>query len=76
MRKINERSRETNFNWDVSSSLNAGKFLPNDWKVTLPLFYNYGQTIITPLFNPLDPAPYAMRELAAEAGAMMQGGDA
>ncbi|MBA3679810.1 MAG: cell surface protein SprA, partial [Bacteroidetes bacterium] len=53
--KINERSKETNFNWDMSSSVNAGKFFPNKWKVTLPVFYNYGQTIVTPLFNPIDP---------------------
>jgi len=53
--KIGTRNKETNFNWDMSSSLNAGKFFPDAWKVTLPVFYNYGQTIITPLFNPLDP---------------------
>ncbi|MDO9000781.1 MAG: cell surface protein SprA [Bacteroidota bacterium] len=53
--KINERSRETNLNWDFSSSTNAGKFFPNKWKVTLPVFYNYGQSIVTPLFNPIDP---------------------
>lgn len=53
--KINERSREKNLNWDVSASMNAGKFFPTDWKITLPLYYNYGQTKITPLFNPLDP---------------------
>jgi cell surface protein SprA len=53
--KINERSRETNANWDVSTSVNAGKFFPTGWKITLPVFYNYGQTRITPLFNPLDP---------------------
>ena len=53
--KINERSKETNLNWDVSSTTNAGKFFPNKWKVTLPIFYNYGQTVVTPLFNPIDP---------------------
>lgn len=53
--KINERSKETNLNWDVSASINGGKFFPDKWKVTLPVFYNYGQTVITPLFNPLDP---------------------
>lgn len=54
-KKINERNKEEQFNWDVSSSLNMGKFFPQNWKVTLPLFYNYGQTRITPFFNPLDP---------------------
>lgn len=53
--KINERRKESTFLWDASSSINAGKFFPNNWKVTLPIYYNYGQTIITPLFNPIDP---------------------
>ncbi len=53
--KINERRKETTFNWDMSTNLNMGKFFPTKWKVTLPIYYNYGQTVITPLFNPLDP---------------------
>jgi len=52
--KINERRKETTFNWDMSSNINVGKFFPTKWKVTLPLYYNYGQTKVTPLFNPLD----------------------
>ena len=54
-KKINERSRESNANWDMSTNVNAGKFFPNNWKVSLPVYYNFGQTIVTPLFNPLDP---------------------
>ncbi len=54
-KKINERSKETSANWDMSTSLNMGKFFPNKWKVTLPIFYNFGRTIVNPLFNPLDP---------------------
>ncbi len=53
--KINERRKESTFIWDGSASINAGKFFPNNWKITLPIYYNYGQTIITPLFNPIDP---------------------
>lgn len=53
--KINDRSKETNRTWDVSTSLNMGKFFPDKWKITLPVFYNYGRTRITPLWNPLDP---------------------
>ena len=53
--KINDRSKETNLNWDLSASINAGKFFPSKLKLTLPVFYNYGRTIVTPLFNPLDP---------------------
>ncbi len=53
--KINDRSKEENLNWDVSTSINAGKFFPTKLKITLPVFYNFGRTKITPLFNPLDP---------------------
>ncbi len=53
--KINDRSRETNAVWDVNTSINAGKFFPSSLKLTLPIFFNYGQTKITPLYNPLDP---------------------
>lgn len=53
--KINDRQKETRFNWDLSTTVNAGKFFPTNWKVSLPVFYNFGQTKITPLFNPLDP---------------------
>jgi cell surface protein SprA len=53
--KINDRSRETDAIWDVNSSINAGKFFPAGLKITLPVFFSYGQTKITPLFNPLDP---------------------
>ena len=44
--KINERTKETNFNWDMTSSINAGKFFSDKLKITLPLFYNFGQTKI------------------------------
>jgi len=53
--KINDRTKEKNLSWDASTSINAGKFFPDKWKVTLPIFYNYGITKITPLWNPLDP---------------------
>lgn len=53
--KIGDRTREKNAIWDVTTSLNAGKFFPNNLKLTLPVFFNYGETRITPLFNPLDP---------------------
>jgi len=56
--KINDRSRETNRTWDMSSTINTGKFFPNKWKVNLPVYYNFGQTKNTPLFNPLDPDVY------------------
>ncbi len=54
-KKINERNKETNLTWDFSTQLQLGKFFPQKWKVSLPFYYNYGETRIIPLFNPFDP---------------------
>lgn len=54
-KKISERSRETNFQWDAASTFQLGKFFPEKWRVNLPVYYAYGQTKITPQFSPYDP---------------------
>lgn len=54
-KKISERSRETNFQWDATSTFQLGKFFPVKWKVNLPIYYAYGQTRITPQYSPYDP---------------------
>ncbi len=54
-KKINERSKETVFNWDFTSTIQMGKFFPQKWKVSLPVYYSYGETKVTPLFNPYEP---------------------
>lgn len=54
-KKINERSKETTLNWDFTSQFQLGKFFPAKWKVTLPVYYSYGETRIKPLFNPYEP---------------------
>ncbi len=54
-KKINERSKETTLNWDFTSQFQIGKFFPAKWKVSLPVYYSYGETRIKPLFNPYEP---------------------
>jgi cell surface protein SprA len=54
-KKISERSRETNFQWDAISTFQLGKFFPTKWKINLPFYYSYGETRITPQFSPYDP---------------------
>lgn len=54
-KKVSERSRETTFQWDAATTFQLGKFFPMKWKVNLPVYYAYGQTRITPMFNPYDP---------------------
>lgn len=54
-KKVSERLRETQQSYDISTQLEMGKFFPEKWNIRVPLFWGYGQTRITPQFNPLDP---------------------
>jgi cell surface protein SprA len=54
-KKISERSRETNFQYDASTTIQLGKFFPADWKINLPIYLNYGEIKITPQYDPSNP---------------------
>jgi cell surface protein SprA len=54
-KKVNERSKEQIMKYDISSSIELGKFFPEDLGVRLPVYVGYSETRIKPQFNPLDP---------------------
>ena len=54
-KKVNERSKEQILNYDISSSLEFGKFFPEKLGVRLPVYVGYSETHIKPQYNPLDP---------------------
>jgi len=54
-KKVNERSKEEVFKYDISSSLELGKFFPEEAGVRLPVYVGYSETRIKPQYNPLDP---------------------
>lgn len=54
-KKVSERLRETQRNYDVSTQFELGKFFDEKSGIHLPLFWGYGETYITPQYNPLDP---------------------
>ncbi len=53
--KIQERKRATLKQYDASSSLELGKFLPEEYNIHIPMYVGYSETFITPQYNPLDP---------------------
>ncbi len=57
-KKVNERSKETIVKYDLSSTLELGKFFPEKAGVRLPVYVGYSETRIRPLYNPLDPDIY------------------
>jgi len=54
-KKVNERSKEQVVKYDISSTLEMGKFFPEKANVRLPVYLGYSETVIKPQFNPLDP---------------------
>ena len=54
-KKVNERSKEEVLKYDISSSMELGKFFPEELGVRLPVYVGYSETRIKPQFNPLDP---------------------
>lgn len=54
-KKVNERSKDQTLSYNISSSLDLGKFFPEKLGVRIPVYAGYSETRITPQYNPLDP---------------------
>jgi cell surface protein SprA len=54
-KKVNERSKEQVVNYDLSSSLELGKFFPEKLGMRLPIYAGVSEIRIKPQYNPLDP---------------------
>jgi cell surface protein SprA len=48
----NQRSREDIQEYDITTGINVGMMLPQDWGVKIPFSYSRGETLITPQFDP------------------------
>jgi cell surface protein SprA len=54
-KKVNERSKEQVNMYDLSTTIEMGKFFKEDLGVRLPIYAGFSQTRIKPQYNPLDP---------------------
>lgn len=54
-KKVSERQRETIKQYDASSSIELGKFLPEKSRISLPMYVAYSETRSNPQFDPLSP---------------------
>ncbi|MFI5221592.1 MAG: cell surface protein SprA [Bacteroidia bacterium] len=62
-KKLLERSMNDQYVYDLQSSFELGKFLPKTSGITIPMFFSYGNTLIRPLYDPLNPDTKLQREL-------------
>lgn len=53
--KLNERQQETRRGYDLSTSIELGKFIPEKIGISVPMYYNVSEVLVTPRYNPLDP---------------------
>ncbi len=54
-KKVNERSKETVYQYDINSTLELGKFFPTSFNIKIPMFWGFGESVANPQYNPLDP---------------------
>lgn len=54
-KRLNERNLSNNYQYDLSSSFELGKFFSQKAGVNIPMFVGYSGTIIRPKFDPLNP---------------------
>jgi cell surface protein SprA len=54
-KKVNERSKEQVMKYDLSSTIDLGRFFSDEAGVRLPVYVGFSETRISPQFNPLDP---------------------
>ncbi len=54
-KRVTERNRSENVSFDISSSIELGKFLPKNSGIKLPVYVNYSSQINTPQYDPQTP---------------------
>lgn len=62
-KKLNERSLNDQYNYDLQSNFELGKFFPKNFGLSIPLFLSYGNTTIRPFYNPLNPDVRLQKEI-------------
>jgi len=53
--KPTERNRNNITAYNIISNLELGKFFPKNFNLSIPFYYEFGEIISNPQFNPLDP---------------------
>jgi len=54
-KKVNERSLDDYYQYDVNSTIQLGRFFPKESGVNIPLYVGFTESFANPEYNPLDP---------------------
>lgn len=53
--RVQQRQQKTIMGLDANSTIQLGKFFPENWGVQVPMYVGYSETVSTPRFSPLQP---------------------
>lgn len=53
--KVNERSKEETYQYDISSNFELGKFFSEESGIRIPMYMGISENVSNPEYNPLDP---------------------
>lgn len=53
--RVQQRQQETRLGFDANTTIQLGKFFPQNWGVQLPMYLGYSEQVATPRFSPLQP---------------------
>jgi cell surface protein SprA len=62
-KKLSERNFDDQYQYDLQSSFELGKFFPKKSGLSIPMFVSYGNTLIRPFYNPLNPDTKLQKEI-------------
>ncbi len=62
-KKMLERNLSDNYQYDLQTNFELGKFLPKTTGISIPFFFSYGNTLIRPYYNPLNPDTRLQKEI-------------
>lgn len=62
-KKLLERSLSDNYQYDILTNIELGKFFPKTSGISIPFFFSYGNTLVRPLYNPLNADTRLQKEL-------------
>lgn len=62
-KKIQERNMDDKYDYSIQSTFQLGKFFPKKTGLQIPIFLSYGNTIVRPYYNPLNPDTKLQKEI-------------
>ncbi len=62
-KKLGERNFDDHYQYDIASSFELGRFFSKKSGLSIPMFVSYGNTLIRPFYNPLNPDTKLQKEI-------------